>query len=51
MRDLRNSSGFPITATPICAALFITENPRLKTECIIDAQMQYYTRYLEEGVY
>jgi DNA uptake protein ComE-like DNA-binding protein len=51
MRDLRNTLGLSHYGYTNLRSFVYYREPPVKNRLYIDAQIQYYTRYLEEGVY
>lgn len=51
MRDLRNSVGLSYYGYSNLRSFVYYREPPVKNRMYIDAQIQYYTRYLEEGVF
>jgi len=51
MRDLRNTVGLSHYGYTNLRSFVYYKEPPVRNRLYIDAQLQYYTRYLEEGVY
>lgn len=51
MRDMRNSVGLSHYGYTNLRSYVYYRNPPVRNRLYVDAQMQYYTRYFEEGAY